>query len=78
MIFTGSVFHRMDRVLATVEVSESAGYVWVEIKVATSVVVKFPLPTGSDINEIKLRTQNILNQTGVVNPPARVELAPVE
>lgn len=78
MLFTGSVFHKTDMVLATVEVSESAGYIWVEIKISTSLVVKFPLPVGSDINEVKMRTQNILNQTGLLNPPARVELAPVE
>lgn len=78
MDFTGKVFERQETEIATVEVETTDNYLFVNVKVNGMIMVRFPLPLGSDSNEINLRTGNIVNQTRLVENPVRVEVEPVE
>ena len=61
MLFTGTVFEQVDSVLGSVEVEQLPSFIMVKISVAGSQILKFPMPNGADINEVKIRTQNIVN-----------------
>lgn len=78
MKFTGTVFKREEIELGTVECSISVGYLWCRLKVNESTVILFPLDPDTDIPVINVRMGNIINQTGLVSNPVRVELTPVE
>jgi len=74
MTITGIVYERKEQVLADVEVTEVGEYKKVSVKVNDVEVIRFPLPAAADTNEIALRTGNVVNQTGLVENPVRVEI----
>lgn len=78
MKFTGTVFKREEIELGAVECSISVGYLWCRLKVEGQTVIKFPLDSDTDIPVVAVRMSNIINQTGLVSNPVRVELTPVE
>ena len=73
-MFTGTVKHLAEEVLADVEASVVGDYLIVLVKMSGNVVVRFPMPTASDVNHVQAVTANILNQTGLINERATVEL----
>ena len=77
MDFTGIVFERQEAQLATLEAEVIDDYLICEIKVGSTLIIKFPLPSGSDLNEVALRAGNIINQTMLVANPVRVQVEPV-
>lgn len=76
--FTGNVFERVETLLGLLSVTEGENYLWVAITVSGKEVIKFPLDKDSDSNEIALRTENIINQCGLVANSVRVVVEPVE
>jgi len=77
MVYMGSVFEQQEAEIASLEVETLGKYLFCNIKVNGNVVIRFPLPIGSDSNEIAMRTANIVNQTGLVENPVRVEVIAV-
>jgi len=75
MSIEGIVYERQESVLADVEVTESESYKVVHVIRDGEIVISFPLAKTVDINEIALRTGNVINQTGLVANPVRVELS---
>lgn len=76
MDFTGTIFERQEKNLATFTADVVGDYIVVQITVNDIIVIKFPLHKDSDSNEIALRVGNIVNQTMLVDNPVRVEVAP--
>lgn len=73
-MFTGTVKHLTPTDLATVEAGIVGDYLVVVVTVGGYVIVRFPMPPTSDVNAVENATVNILNQTGLVNERAIVEL----
>jgi len=63
--------------LATVEAAVVGEFLVVVVAVGSTVVVRFPMPPTADINAVQNATANVLNQTGLVNERALVELTEV-
>ncbi|GAI97269.1 unnamed protein product [marine sediment metagenome] len=78
MIYTGKVFEKVDSEIANIEVEETAVHKIVSIFVGGVLVVKFPLFKDIDSNEVALRTGNVVNQTGLVDNPVRIEITETE
>jgi len=74
MVITGSVYEKQEQEIALVEVKEVGNYKFIEVSREGLLVIKFPLQKTVDTNEINLRTANIVNQTGLVENPVRVEV----
>jgi len=74
MVITGSVYEKQEQEIALVEVKEVGNYKFIEVSREGLLVIKFPLKKTVDTNEINLRTANIVNQTGLVENPVRVEV----
>jgi len=74
MSITGIVFERQEVQIAVVEVNVTANYQSIEVSVNDNLVIMFPLPLTADVNEIALRTTNVINQTGLVANSVRVEI----
>ena len=74
MVITGSVYEKQEQEIALVEVKEVGNYKFIEVSREGLLVIKFPLQKTVDTNEISLRTANIVNQTGLVENPVRVEV----
>lgn len=78
MAIIGGVYYKTEQHLADIEVVEQGGYKQVRVIRNGTTVVLFPLAIDCDTNEIALRTTNVINQTGLVDNPVRVELTETE
>lgn len=67
MIYTGKVFEFKPILVATIEIIEKQKYLDVSVEVNNKEIMAFPLPLDSDVNAIKSRIHNIVNQTGLAN-----------
>ena len=74
MAKTGTVFSKTESQCATIEVDETPTIQRIIVKVNGNPVILFPLPLSADTNQIALRTMNVVNQTGLVENPVRVEM----
>jgi len=74
MAITGKVYAKTEAELADVVVTETDDYKIIDVKVNGQLAVRFPLALSVDTNEIALRTTNVVNQTGLVDNPVRVEV----
>jgi len=74
MAITGKVYAKTEAELADVVVTVTDDYQIIDVKVNGQLAVRFPLTLSADTNEIALRTTNVVNQTGLVDNPVRVEV----
>ena len=77
MIYTGKLFEHSPNEIADVTVVEGEKYLWVQIEANGQLVIKFPLGKDADRSRIISITQNIVNTTGLVSNPAKVEIESV-
>ena len=74
MEYIGTVYHHTEDVLGQLTVEEKPAFLMITLSVNDTEVVRFPVSKDSDSNAIIARTRNVLNQTGLVSNPVRVEL----
>lgn len=78
MAITGKIYHKITQFLADVQVIEDNDYKEIRVIYNGTIVVLFPLTKDCDTNEIALRVGNVVNQSGLVDNPVRVELTETE
>lgn len=78
MDMVGEVFGKTEEQVATLQTDTVGDYLFVSVMSGSNLMVRFPLAANADINEVALRTGNIINQTGIVNNPCRVVAREVE
>jgi len=77
MDYVGTVSELQPIEIATVTTIEAGGYIMVGVSVGATEVIKFPVPIGTDCNEIATRVSNVVNQTGLVSGPVEVAITEV-
>ena len=65
MNHTGQIFQATQTVIAQLTATVNGPVTIVEITVEGQMAITFPMPADSDSNEIALRAENIINQTGL-------------
>lgn len=75
MALTGKVYHRLEAELLDVTVVDDSNFTLVTCHLGGVEVIKFPLALGQDPDWIASKIANIINQSGLVDPPVRVELS---
>ena len=65
MDYTGLIFQATQTVIAQLTATLTGPVTIIEITVGGAMVITFPMPATSDSNEIALRSQNVINQTGL-------------
>lgn len=78
IIITGYAFKYEETILGVISVDERNDYLWISLDIGGVPYLFFPMKKDSDSNEINLRTANIINQSGLVDTPVKVLVAPVE
>ena len=77
MDYTGTVFNKTEGVLGDLTIDEKDDFLEVKLTIPSGQKVEFPLAKGLDSNAIIARTSNVINQTGLVDNPVRIEITPV-
>ena len=77
MDYTGTVSELQPNQIATIATIEAGGFIIVGISVGATEVIRFPVPLGTDSNEIATRVSNIVGQTGIVTGEVVVEVTEV-
>jgi len=78
MAIIGTVFSNHTQEFGALETAIVGSYLICRVMVNNNAVIKFPLANTVDKAEVALRTANIINQTGLVDKPCRVETEAVE
>ncbi len=77
MDYAGTVSELQPQQIATIATTEAGGFIMVGVTVGATELIKFPVPPGTDSNEIATRVSNVVNQTGLVTGPVVVEVTEV-
>jgi hypothetical protein len=78
MAIIGKVYKQIEIELADIKVTTFPNYQLVEVVIGKDVSIHFPMALKADINEITLRTGNIIGQTGFFDKPVRCKLSDIE
>ncbi len=74
MDYTGQIFQQTQTEIAQLTAILTGPVIIIEVTVGGVMAITFPMPSGSDSNEIALRTQNVINQTGLAPSDCSVEV----
>ena len=74
MNYTGNVHHKVETDLGTLVCVVSGPYLVCTMIVGDTEVLRIPLSATAAKSDIEIRLTNIINHTGLVNNPVRVEL----
>ena len=77
MDYIGIVSELQPNQIATIATIETGGFIQVGVLVSGNELIKFPVPLGTDSNEIATRVSNVVNQTGIVTGTVIVEVTEV-
>lgn len=77
MNLIGMIYEHKPSVLASVTVTDGGSMTDVSITISGVEVIKFPLALGLDADLIASKIGNVVNQTGLIEFPVRVDLTPV-
>ena len=74
MDYTGLIYEPRQTVIAQLTATLTGPVTIIEVTVGGDMVITFPMPANSDSNEIALRAQNVINQTGLAPSDCSVEV----
>lgn len=74
MTISGTVYHKAESVLGTLEITTGGQYQIAELTVNGNVVLRVPLPGEADRTVLAVKIANIINQTGLVSNPVKVDI----
>ncbi len=75
-MITGTVFTLTETTLGTIQIETATNYNICKVFVGGEVVIQIPLEKTLDTNAIAIRLAVVVQQTGLVDKPVRIELNP--